>query len=432
MASKPGPLYVASGSEDGSVFLWSVDITRDPDKGPTPEVACQANYIDDEVVGEPPRGHIAGVNSICIPRDPGKDIVATGAKDQIAKIWRASGSLEYCCPQHSDSTEGHTDFINHIAWNPQFNMFATASDDATAKIWNGDTGKCVETAGNSRNANQGHTAPIPMLDWASDGTRLLTCSYDTTCALWELRGKTVRLLSKVPKLDGVRSEQHSQAIWSARFSSDNAKFLTASKDGTACVWTTTEMHSLTFLRGHTDSVLQGVWSPHDPRLVLTCSMDNTARVWDIRAQASVFEIKEHSGVVWQATFGRDSVLTASHDMTAAVFDARGGKTRQILTGHTGILWQATYSANEQWALTCSEDTTARLWHVGSGKTKPKYIVLQSETEFHKDACNCAVFMDAPVRPPAAKAAAPQGANRANVEGEEQTDTEEPEDDVEEV
>lgn len=426
MASKAGQnLYVASGSEDGTVFLWCVSLTPGTDRGPNTEVTCEANYIDDAVVGEPQRAHIAGVTSICVPpKHLEKDIILTAAKDQVTKAWRTSGSLEYSSPGHAHAADGHTDFVNHVAWSPAGDNFATCSDDGTAKLWNGDTGNHIVSMGKSGGAAQGHSGPVPMVDWAPDGSRLLTCSYDSTCAVWEIRSQQARQWTKLPRAETSVSEKHSQAIWSARFSPDASNVLTASKDGTACIWNPSEGQVVNFLKGHTDSVLQGVWDPHDPKLVLTCAMDNTARIWDIRTKDSILEIKEHSGVVWQATFGRDSVLTAAHDMTAAVFDKRGGKTRQILTGHTGILWQATYSPNEQWVLTCSEDSTARLWHVASGKTKPKYIVLQDETNFHVDACNCAVFAEAPIRAPKAKEAAIKASQGDQSEKEEDDDVEE--------
>jgi COMPASS component SWD3 len=39
----------------------------------------------------------------------------------------------------------HTGGINDVAWNPQGNYLATASDDLTARIWDAESGKCLVT-----------------------------------------------------------------------------------------------------------------------------------------------------------------------------------------------------------------------------------------------------------------------------------------------
>jgi dipeptidyl aminopeptidase/acylaminoacyl peptidase len=73
------------------------------------------------------------------------------------------------------------------------------------------------------------------------------------------------------------------------------------------------------LKGHQGGVYSASFSPDGERIV-TASFDNTARVWDRRGQM-IAELKGHQGRVWDASFSRDGerIVTASFDNTARVW-----------------------------------------------------------------------------------------------------------------
>jgi WD40 repeat protein len=55
--------------------------------------------------------------------------VLSGSDDHLIYVWhRERGDLlEYL--------SGHTGCVNCVAWNPKLNMFASASDDMSVRIW---------------------------------------------------------------------------------------------------------------------------------------------------------------------------------------------------------------------------------------------------------------------------------------------------------
>ena len=72
---------------------------------------------------------------------------------------------------------------------------------------------------------------------------------------------------------------HESYVWSAQFSPDGTRIVTASADKTARVWDAATGKSLATLAGHEDGVWSAQFSPDGTRIV-TASGDKTARVWD--------------------------------------------------------------------------------------------------------------------------------------------------------
>ena len=68
--------------------------------------------------------------------------------------------------------------------------------------------------------------------------------------------------------------------YSAAFSPDGQRIVTASEDKTARVWNAATGQQVAKLEGHTDNVFSAGFSP-DGQRILTASGDGTARVYRI-------------------------------------------------------------------------------------------------------------------------------------------------------
>ena len=77
----------------------------------------------------------------------------------------------------------------------------------------------------------------------------------------------------------------------------------------------------------------------------------------------------HSGQVHSATFSPDGrrVVTASEDSTARLWDVETGKVIAVLLGHEGSVQSAAFSPDGRRVVTASDDNTARLWDAETGK-----------------------------------------------------------------
>src|SRR5262249_13859967 len=109
-----------------------------------------------------------------------------------------------------------------------------------------------------------------------------------------------------------------------------------SLNSTARRWIAKTGAEMLALRGHTGPVFSAVFSP-DGNRVVTASDDKTARVWDAKTGAELLPLKGHAGDVNSPSFSPDGsrVVTASSDLTARVWDAKAGAELLPLKGQIG-------------------------------------------------------------------------------------------------
>jgi hypothetical protein len=72
-------------------------------------------------------------------------------------------------------------------------------------------------------------------------------------------------------------------VWSAAFSPDGSRIVTASEDKTARIWDAASAKEIAVLRGHDSYVRSAAFSPDGSRIV-TASLDKTARIWGAHLQ----------------------------------------------------------------------------------------------------------------------------------------------------
>lgn len=115
---------------------------------------------------------------------------------------------------------------------------------------------------------------------------------------------------------------HKDYVYSAQFSPDGQRVMTASLDATARLWDAVSGKPIDNPMRHQDSVTSAQFSP-DGQRVVTVSADTTARLWDAVSGKPIGEPMKHEGAVKSAQFSPDGqrVVTASQDNTARLWDA---------------------------------------------------------------------------------------------------------------
>jgi WD40 repeat protein len=156
---------------------------------------------------------------------------------------------------------------------------------------------------------------------------------------------------------------HEGDVFSAVFSIDGKRIVTASEDHTARVWESATGREVAVLRGHQKSVRTAVFSPDGAR-ILTASEDRTARLWDLTGR-EIIAMRGHEKEVIGAAFSSDGtrIVTTSTDFTARIWDAHSGHEILVVPG----AYSAAFSPDgARVAIGIGTDRIAEVWDIASG------------------------------------------------------------------
>ncbi|KAL7271142.1 U3 small nucleolar RNA-associated protein 13 [Rhizina undulata] len=261
---------------------------------------------------------------ICLDRDWSGVWLATGGKDNDARLWRIDGEKEeFKC--YAKFT-GHAESIGAIALArsvppetsgaakehrpPKF--LITGSQDRTIKRWE------VPTAGKKSKAvytRKAHEKDINAIDVSPDDTLFASASQDRTVKIWSVEeGEVLGVL-----------RGHKRGVWSVRFTpasvtaavvggAEGAKggkmVVTGSGDKTVKLWSLTDYSCLKTFEGHTNSVLKTVWLTGGLQ-VASSGGDGLVKVWDVKNGECNTTLDNHEDKVWALTVRKDDRILAS-------------------------------------------------------------------------------------------------------------------------
>lgn len=118
---------------------------------------------------------------------------------------------------------------------------------------------------------RGHTAPITIMRWSPDSTKVLSGSRDTTVRIWDATtGQVLQIL-----------QGHTETVISVGWSADGTKVVSGSYDKTARVWDVATGQELQVLRGHRCGVTNVQWSRDGSKIATHSRVDKTIRVWNV-------------------------------------------------------------------------------------------------------------------------------------------------------
>ncbi|KIK33432.1 hypothetical protein CY34DRAFT_62452, partial [Suillus luteus UH-Slu-Lm8-n1] len=229
-----------------------------------------------------------------------------------------------------------------------------------------------------------------------DTRRIITCSWDGSLRLWDLKSGTQTREDWRDDNDGV---------FSMALSPNGEIVASGCGDGKVRLWDVETRKVISKWAGHTWVVRTLCWSADGER-VASGSWDGTARVWDVKRGKNVLTIKTWHKGVWAVTYSPDSskLATSGDDRNVVqIWDAKTGKLLNtlkhegwvhslawtsdgkklisgsyklirifdtatwqqiaILEGHTQHVNAISLSRNDRLLVSASDDQTARLWNL---------------------------------------------------------------------
>lgn len=286
--------------------------------------------------------------------------VATGAKDNTAKLWRIDPQHNsYTCyatfSGHAESvtavalprarpvegSKAHTDPLSHP---PQF--LITGSSDQTIKKW--EVPREPQSAKRGIRATytrKAHDKDINAIDVSQSNQLFASASQDRVVKIWSIQEGEVQGILR----------GHRRGVWSVSFAPLNTPIIqgdqgsvagkgviiTGSGDKTVKLWSLTDYTCLRTFEGHSNSVLKVSWLkiPEDeerakkPLLFASAGGDGLVKVWDVNSGETACTLDNHEDRVWAlAVHPRtNTVVSGSADSTVTFWKDTSVETQAAST-----------------------------------------------------------------------------------------------------
>ncbi len=281
-------------------------------------------------------------------------VVALASRGELSRfestILAIAATIEYTSPWLA-IFQGHTDYVNSVAFSPDGARLVSASDDYTARIW--------DVASGAELLSLEHPGYVYGAAFSPDGSLIVTGSADGVVRLWDAASGAA-----VTELTG-----HTDYIRSVAFSSSSNLIASGSDDYSVRLWAQSRARrgqqgtwqEQAVLTGHTDWV-RSVAIGAGGSLIASGSDDSTARVWNAASGAELLVI-EHPDWVRAVAFSPDGLLlvTGSDDGMVRVWDIASGAPVAELAGHTDYVNSVAFSPDGSLIASGSDDDAVRLW-----------------------------------------------------------------------
>ncbi|VEN63023.1 unnamed protein product [Callosobruchus maculatus] len=263
---------------------------------------------------------------------------------------------------------GHRAPVTRVIFHPVFSIMVSASEDATIKVWDFETGEYERTL-------KGHTDSIQDIGAAFDpsGKLLASCSADMSIKLWDFQ----------QSYECVRTMLgHDHNVSSVAFMPAGDFVVSASRDKTVKMWEVATGYCVKTFVGHRDWVRM-VRPSSDGALLATCSNDQSVRVWTVATKECRVELRAHDHVVECVAWAPDAsaapineaagadnrkgahrgpfLASGSRDKTIRIWDVGAGVALFVLVGHDNWVRGLAFHPGGKFLVSASDDKTLRVW-----------------------------------------------------------------------
>ncbi|KAG1785362.1 WD40-repeat-containing domain protein [Suillus plorans] len=270
---------------------------------------------------------------------------------------------------------GHTKAVTGVAHLPGGQHIITCSFDSSLRLWDIRSGAQV----GSEWRDEGDEARINAMSLSPNGKTIVSGSSDRTVRLWDVEtGKVV-----------IKWKGHTAFVRSVCWSPNGRRVVSGSQDGTARVWDVESGEPVEGLNpiktGH-GSVCAVSYSP-EASMIATGGLNNGIKIWDAKTGELLSTI-ELDRTVWSLTWTSDEkkLVAGCGNDPITIFDTATWQQIAVLEGHRSVVSSLTLFPNDRLLASTSWDKTARLWNLDTN------LEIGPPLQ-HKNFVTCAAFSD---------------------------------------
>jgi predicted NACHT family NTPase len=273
--------------------------------------------------------------------------LALSSDEKLLAIGDSHGSIalhETFSGKEILTQKGH-EWVNSIAFHPTANLLASGgAPDKTLKIWNADSGECLQTI-----AQQ---SPVNSISFSPSG-KILACAEGSRARLYDMNSV---VCFKV-------FQGHQDWISSIAFSRDGKILATGSSDGVVKLWSIDNDECLQTLVGNSGEVLSVHFHPFTD--ILASSACGVVKLWDIHTGECLQTFSDHHYYVYAISFSPDGSLLATGDSgMIRLWDIDAGECLQIWQAHTRQIFSLIFSSNGE-TLVSGARESVKFWNLAT-------------------------------------------------------------------